>query len=203
MSATISYAIFGYLSGSVLYARVVSALLGCGDVTADSSDGNPGTANAFTNGGFLCGVLTLLGDLGKGFLPVHLFLRCAPDAPLLLAALVLAAPVIGHAFPIFYHFRGGKAIAVIFGCLLGLLPFAAPLLTLAAIFVFFSLVVRVTPHFYRTAITYLATVLLLPFTGCSLLFRTAFLLMAITVCLRLYLSHENKENVKVQLLWIH
>ena len=76
-------------------------------------------------------------------------------------AFVIAAPVIGHIFPIFFRFRGGKGIAVTFGCLLGLLPSWQPLAWLAAFFIFFSVVVRITPHYYRTLITYLCTFLCL------------------------------------------
>ena len=64
-------------------------------------------------GGFLCGLLTLSGDLLKGFVPVQLYMHNAgTDAGL---ALVLAAPVLGHAFPLFYGFRGGKGVATILG----------------------------------------------------------------------------------------
>ena len=58
--------LLGYLSGSILFARVSMALLHKGYILTASKDGNPGTANAFRYGGFLCGTLTLSGDLLKG-----------------------------------------------------------------------------------------------------------------------------------------
>lgn len=71
-------------------------------------DKNPGTFNVFQYGGFLCGTLTLCGDLLKGFLPVFLY-RCgnmrAADMGL---AFVLAAPVFGHILPAFHKFRGAR-----------------------------------------------------------------------------------------------
>ena len=74
------FAVFGYLCGSVLFARLFSAAMGK-DILCSSKDGNPGTSNAFQYGGFFCGLLTLLGDLCKGFLPVWLFLRTEEPRP--------------------------------------------------------------------------------------------------------------------------
>lgn len=68
-----------------------------------------------------CGTLTLICELLKGFLPVYLYLRGRSPAECpAIFALILAAPVLGHAFSVFYGFHGGKGIAVSFGCLLGL-----------------------------------------------------------------------------------
>ena len=88
MIRMIEYMILGYLSGSVLYARVFSRLLGKDNIYDRSKDRNPGTANAFTYGGFWCGAGTLLGDLIKGFVPVWLYLRGASGSPTLALALV-------------------------------------------------------------------------------------------------------------------
>lgn len=68
------YLLACYLSGSILYAHMWGRLLCRKDITAGTRDGNPDTANAFMEGGFLCGILTLICDLGKGFAPVWLFL---------------------------------------------------------------------------------------------------------------------------------
>ena len=115
------FAGLGYLSGSVLYAQIFLRLFRGRDVRTVSEDENPGTANAFLGGGAVCGVLALAGDLCKGMLPVQWALQnCDMRCPWF--ALVLAAPVIGHAWPIFFRFRGGKAIAVSFGVLLGIAP---------------------------------------------------------------------------------
>ena len=101
------YVILGYLSGSVLYAQVFARILKREGMIERSKDRNPGTANAFMYGGFWCGVLTLAGDLLKGFLPVYFFMQnTAQEHPeAVWCALVIAAPVVGHAFPCFYGFR--------------------------------------------------------------------------------------------------
>ena len=145
------FAGLGYFSGSVLYAQIFLRLFRGRDVRTVSEDENPGTANAFLGGGVVCGVLALAGDLCKGMLPVQWALQnCDMRCPWF--ALVLAAPVIGHAWPIFFRFRGGKAIAVSFGVLLGIAPVCpVPLAALAFFYLFFSLVVRISPHAWRIA----------------------------------------------------
>ena len=153
MLTSLCFTVFGYLSGSILFARVYAGLFGK-DLITDSKDGNPGTSNAFIYGGMACGILTLLGDLIKGVLPVLLYLRMTRGNIDAYFAPVLAAPVLGHIFPVFYRFKGGKGIAVSFGCLLGMLPVSQPLLTLAVIYVVLSVGICVSPHYYRTIVTY-------------------------------------------------
>lgn len=202
---TIFFILYGYLSGSVLYAWVFAHMLKKEDIIGRSKDGNPGTANAFLYGGAVCGILTLTGDLLKGFLPVWLYMRCGRDASTtaLSMALVLTAPVIGHAFSVFHRFEGGKGIAVSFGCLLGLMPVWQPVLLLAAFFLLFSLILRITPHFYRTGAAYLcasaAAGILKLWAGIQL----GFWMITSVVLLRLHLSRELKDKMKVRLLWRH
>lgn len=200
---TVFFILIGYLSGSVLYARVFASLFGKSDFMEKSSDHNPGTANAFQYGGFWCGLLTLIGDLLKGFLPVFLYMtRVRPELDIGLSlALVMAAPVVGHAFPALYHFRGGKGIAVSFGCLLGLLPIWQPVVTLAVFFIFFSVVLKITPHYHRTLATYLCSAVSLFFMADSRVIRIGFLLIASVVILKLLTSKEDKEQMEVKLLW--
>lgn len=191
-----------YLCGSVLFARLAVDLFGKAAILSESRDANPGTANAFQYGGFWCGVLVLCGDLAKGFLPVRVCLAHADvfdRAPLLLA-LALAAPVVGHAFPLFYRFHGGKGIAVTFGCLLGLLPMWEPAAYFALVFVFFSVILRVSPHFYRTVVTYLVTLGLL-FFRCPPVVWSGFLFLSCAVLLRFHLSKEERERPVVNVLW--
>lgn len=205
MMETAMYVLLGYLSGSVLYAKVFTRIFQKEGAIEQSNDQNPGTANAFLFGGFWCGILTLAGDLLKGFLPVFLFVHGImprrPDA--LLSALVIAAPVIGHAFPIFYEFKGGKGIAVTFGCLLGLCPFWKPVAVLALFFIFFSVVLRITPHFYRTLAAYVFSLAVILCMVDGKVLKAGFFLITVTVCGRLLLSREEKQDMEVKLLWKH
>lgn len=197
------FCLLGYLSGSVLYARVFSRLMHKPQVLESSKDHNPGTANAFQLGGFWCGLLTLVCDLAKGFVPVFLFTRSIPMMPSAswwLAA-VLAAPALGHIFPVYYRFHGGKGIAVTFGCLLGLFPMWEPFAILAAVFIFFSVGLRITPHYHRTIATYGAVAAALFLLKLPLPICVGFLIISCAVCVRLRLSPEERERPKVNLLW--
>lgn len=117
-------------------------------------------------------------------------------------ALVLAAPVVGHAFPLWHHFKGGKGIATTFGVLMGLLPLWKPLILFALIFVFFSVIIQVQPHMYRTVVTYLVTLVWL-ISRFPLGVWGGFSLISGTVLLRLHMSKEERERLAVKLLWMH
>lgn len=202
---TAGFVVLGYLSGSILYARVFAHLFGKEEMIENSRDKNPGTANAFMYGGFLCGLLTLICDIGKGFIPVFLFMRAAgqlrPGA--IATSLVLAAPVVGHVFPLFYRFKGGKGIAATFGSLLGLFPALKPAVILAVFFIFFSVVLRVSPHFYRTLTAYLCALFCMAFSIDGKAVVTGFAIITVVVCIRMFASPEEKEKMKVKLLWMH
>ena len=204
MGKALLFILIGYLSGSVLYAKVWGKLL-CGtDITQGSTDGNPGTANAFVQGGFWCGVLTLFCELLKGILPVYFYMKGMDPEALLdgWSALVIAAPVLGHTFPIFQKFHGGKGIAVSFGSLLGLYPYWRPVLMFAIIFIFFSVVIRVEPHFYRTIAAYLVTLAGFFMTNVAPAVRVGFGIITIIVCIRMKLSTEERERMRIKLLWM-
>ncbi len=199
---TLFFVLAGYLSGNVLYAQVFARLLHKGDVVKMSRDHNPGAANAFRYGGFWCGVLTLVCDLLKGFLPVFFYGVAEADPGGLSLALVMTAPVIGHAFPICSHFQGGKAIAVSFGSLLGLLPVWKPVMLLAMFFIFFSVVLRITPHYQRTLLTYLCTAISMFFVAEERAIGVGFLMISSVVFIKMLQSKEEKEQMEVQLLWM-
>ena len=198
MLISLCFTVFGYLCGSILFARVYGALFGK-DLISNSADGNPGTSNAFIYGGMLCGTLTLLGDLIKGFLPVFLYLYMTRGNTDIYLAPVLAAPVLGHILPCFYRFRGGKGIAVSFGCLLGLLPAALPLLTLAAIYILLSVAARISPHYYRTIVTYCLFAAICARFAASAGVTLGCALISLFVIFRHLKSREKKQKFEVSL----
>lgn len=197
----IPYILLGYLSGSLLWARYFGFLFTKQDITADSSDGNPGAFNAFHNGGFWCGFLTLCFDMLKGFLPVMLYCRGGALLPRLGLTLVMAAPVFGHAHSVFHGFRGGKGIAVSFGCLLGLMPDLRPVLVLAVVFVLFSVVIKIPSHYHRTMATYIVSVPIFFTAVRDWAVRMGFFFIAETVILKLLGSREEKEQFEVKFGW--
>jgi glycerol-3-phosphate acyltransferase PlsY len=115
--------LLGYLIGSISFAVVVSRLMGLDDPRAYGS-GNPGATNVLRSGNKKAAILTLMLDALKGFIPV-----CAVvtfGAPYGLgegtAALVGLAAFLGHLWPVFFGFKGGKGVATGAGMLLGLNP---------------------------------------------------------------------------------
>lgn len=155
MGSQIGMIAVGILCGSILFSRYLPALLKKVDIVALSRDHNPGTANAFQYAGVPVGILCLVGDLFKGILPIHIALRLGLESGCLFS-LVMAAPVLGHAYSLFHRGKGGKAIAVSFGVLIGLMPIhTEPIFALCVIYLFFSLVIRIRPHTRRTRITYI------------------------------------------------
>lgn len=203
MLRTLIFTTIGYLSGSILFARLFGQILKKKDITLESPDQNPGTFNAFRNGGFLCGTLTLCGDLMKGFLPVFLYLRTDAVAENIGLAFVLAAPVFGHILPVFHMFQGGKGIAVSFGCLLGLLPEYRPMVILAFFFLFFSLIVKVTPNYHKTFFTYLFSVIGMGIFVPNMSISFGFMLIAGLIMLKLLFSAEKKGKCRVKMVWKH
>lgn len=108
-----------YLLGSVATAIVVSRLLGLPDPRTMGS-GNPGATNVLRTGRKGAALATLLGDLLKGLLPVALA-RLVEVGEVTLIATALAA-FLGHIYPVYFQFRGGKGVATALGVLLGLAP---------------------------------------------------------------------------------
>ena len=198
------FSLIGYLCGSILFANLFSKVFRKENILEQSKDHNPGAANAYHYGGFWCGTCTLCGDLLKGFIPIFLFTLFIPIHEMNIKyAIVLASPVIGHAFPIFNRLKGGKGIAVTFGCLLGLLPYALPVLLFASVFIFFSVLIKISPHFYRTIFAYIATLIFLGLMKTEIVICVGFFIITLIVCLRLHLSKEEREKLKVRFAWMH
>lgn len=204
MIEAIRFIIIGYLSGSILFARICAKIFNKQSILMESKDWNPGTANAFKYGGFICGIITLLGDLAKGFIPVFLYLNffVGNDNYYLLTAMVIAAPVVGHAFPLFFRFQGGKGIATSFGCLLGCFPNLTTVLIFALLFILFTVGIRITPHFACTFVTYIATLIVIICLQLSPSIIFGYAIMSATVILRLHLSKEVREKTEVKLFWM-
>lgn len=153
------FIICGYLLGSIMFGYIVPKIFKDVDTRKVSNDGNPGAANAFIHGGIVCGSLTLLLELLKGFIPIFVAKNML-NVNNILFSFVMIAPVIGHAYPLYLRFSGGgKCIAVSFGCLLGLFPYLEIALTLALWYLFFSLIIIIKPHSLRTVITFLCFII--------------------------------------------
>ncbi len=115
--------LLGYLIGSISFAVVVSRLMGLDDPRAYGS-GNPGATNVLRSGNKTAAVLTLLLDALKGFIPVWAVVAFGGLWGLdeSAAAMVGMAAFLGHLWPVFFGFKGGKGVATGAGVLMGLNP---------------------------------------------------------------------------------
>ena len=137
---TVLIVLAAYALGSVSFAILLSRLFGMADPRSYGS-GNPGATNVLRTGRKLVAALTLLGDGGKGWLAVWLAQQWTGQTALLGMDVLLAgvAVFVGHLFPAFHGFRGGKGVATAAGVLLAFDPWLGlgTLATWVAIFAFF------------------------------------------------------------------
>lgn len=105
-----------YLIGSISSAIIICRLMGLPDPREQGS-GNPGATNVMRIGGKKAAAITLLGDLLKGLIPVYIA-NLLGVSDVLLALIGLAA-FVGHLYPVFFKFKGGKGVATSIGVLLG------------------------------------------------------------------------------------
>jgi len=143
-----SFVLLGYLLGSVSTAIITCRMMGLPDPRTQGSH-NPGATNVLRFGGKKAAAVTLFGDLLKGLLPV-LAASIAGASELGLAGTALAA-FLGHLYPLFFGFQGGKGVATAFGVILGLSPWVALMALLT--WLIMSVTVRISSLSALTAAT--------------------------------------------------
>jgi glycerol-3-phosphate acyltransferase PlsY len=121
-------AVIAYLIGSLSFAVIVSRLFGLADPRSYGS-GNPGATNVLRSGNKAAAILTLLFDALKGYIPVVIAQHM--DMTTLTVTSVGLGAFIGHLWPIFFKFEGGKGVATAAGVLLGFSPALGGLVLLA------------------------------------------------------------------------
>ncbi len=126
--------ILSYLLGSIPFGFVITRYYAGIDIRTEGS-GNIGFTNVLRVVGKKAAILTLAGDTLKGFLPVVAAKLLFDDNSLSAAAGIIA--VIGHDFPVFLRFKGGKGVATSFGALFGLIPLAGVFTLLIWLIVFY------------------------------------------------------------------
>jgi glycerol-3-phosphate acyltransferase PlsY len=136
---TVLLVVLGYLAGSISTAILVCRAMGLPDPRSEGSR-NPGATNVLRFGGRKAAAITLAGDFLKGLLPV-LLARWAGVEEIGLALTALAA-FLGHLYPVFFGFEGGKGVATAFGAILGLSWPAA--LAALAIWLLMAFVVKIS-----------------------------------------------------------
>ncbi len=159
--ATVAAMVAAYLVGSLSFAVIISRAMGLQDPRSYGSK-NPGATNVLRSGNRAAAVLTLVFDALKGYVPVLLVLLAGPRFGLgeTAAAFVGLAAFVGHLWPVFFRFQGGKGVATAAGVLLAFNPMlgAATLLTWLIVAAFFrysslaSLVAAAFAPFYQALI---------------------------------------------------
>ncbi|HUK05820.1 MAG TPA: glycerol-3-phosphate 1-O-acyltransferase PlsY [Burkholderiales bacterium] len=140
---TLIVALAAYALGSISFAVLVSRLMGLPDPRSYGSR-NPGATNVLRSGSKLAAVLTLAGDTGKGALAVGLTVLVTGESPIAGydAPIAGAMALLGHLYPAFHAFKGGKGVATAAGVLLALNPWlgVGALATFAVLIAFFRIV---------------------------------------------------------------
>ncbi|MEQ7920097.1 glycerol-3-phosphate 1-O-acyltransferase PlsY [Xanthomonas sp. WHRI 1810A] len=174
-------ALLAYLLGSLSFAILLSRLTGSPDPREEGS-GNAGATNMLRLAGKKLAILTLIGDLCKGLMPVLIAAWIELD-PKQQGWIGLCA-VVGHLFPLYFRFRGGKGVATAAGVLLGLYPPAA-LLALAAWLL----------TFYLTRTSSLAALIATPLTLPLLAWQEPHALVPMTL-LTLLIVWRHRRNLR-------
>ena len=178
-------ALAAYLLGSISFAIVVSRLMRLPDPRGYGS-GNPGATNVLRSGSKPAAALTLAGDAAKGWLAVWLAILYTGEAPAagLEAPLAGLCAFLGHLFPLFHRFQGGKGVATAAGVLMGIDPWLG-LATLASF--------GVVAAFFRMAS--LASIVAAVFAACFTFWlfglRPVTVAVAVIAALLVARHHEN------------
>lgn len=186
---TVLLAVAAYLIGSVSFAVIVSRLFGLPDPRTYGS-GNPGATNVLRSGRKSAAIITLLGDALKGWIPVGLAARFAPPADVEVAmALAAALAVIGHMYPVFHRFQGGKGVATALGVLFGIHTYIA--LGAAGTWIIMALFFRMSSLASITAAAFapFATWMFYGFT------HPFFVSVVIVAVLLIYRHHANIKKI--------
>ena len=174
--------IFSYLLGSIPTGYIIGALAGI-DIRKVGS-GNVGATNVARTVGKTKGLLTLTADVAKGFIPVFVALRFGLSNTAV--ASVGVAAFLGHLYPVFLKFQGGKGVATALGVLLALAPMAT--LVLVAVFgvvVFFSRIASVSS---------IAAAVAAPITLWSFSYPPT--IVAVSVFLAVMIILRHRENIR-------
>ena len=172
-----------YLFGSVSSAIIVCKVMGLPDPRSSGSN-NPGATNVLRIGGKKAAAITLLGDVLKGLIPVLIVKMVSEDA--MIVSLAAGAAFLGHLYPVFFGFRGGKGVATASGVYLGL----SWQLTLVLLGVW--LVVAVL--FRYSSLAALIAAAVAPVVVYFLLPGTPYLVLTVVIAILLFWRH--RENIK-------
>jgi glycerol-3-phosphate acyltransferase PlsY len=174
--------LFAYLLGSVPVGVILARIKGADPRKVGS--GNIGATNVMRAAGKTTGILTLVGDILKGFLPI--LIAVAFEEPILVVAAVGLAAFLGHLFPLFLKFKGGKGVATALGVYLCLDPFAV----LIAVVVFVLVLIK----WRYVSLGSLAGVAVIPLALYLLNAQNYYVYLALIIGTLIFIKH--KDNIR-------
>ena len=175
--------LFSYLIGSVTFGMLVPRMMGSSVDVRKQGSGSVGATNVLRTQGKLQAAIVLLGDVLKGLIAAWVGLWIAGDAGGCVAGL---CAIIGHCFPVYFGFKGGKAVATAAGILLALFP--QSMLVLLPVFLI------VTAFSKIVSMGSLAATLSLLL--CIVLFQPSFPASIYSVCAVILIVWKHRENIK-------
>ena len=190
---SIEVLLLGYFLGSFPSGLVFSKISGGNDIRKTGS-GNIGATNVLRTGSKLLALLTLISDLGKGFLTIKIANLINPEIDI--ASIAALGCIMGHVFPIWTKFKGGKGVATAIGVLLAL----AWKVAIAIIIIWFFVAI-ITKYSSLAAVITFTT---LPFLAAAL--ETEFQPLALCIMVIIWITHKKniqrllkKEETKINL----
>jgi len=186
---TAIYIIAAYLIGSISFALVSSKLFGLADPRTYGS-GNPGATNVLRTGNKKAALMTLIGDAAKGWLVIWLGIQYGHQWSLSNTAIACGsvAVFIGHLWPVFSGFQGGKGVATALGVLLGINPFLGLIVLITWLVVAFI-------WRYSSLSAIIAAIFAPFYYGLMVGFNTQFIAIVIMSALLLSRHRQNISNL--------
>ena len=177
--------LFGYFLGSIPFGLILTKISGLGDIRNIGS-GNVGATNVLRTGNKLIAFLVLCLDIFKGFVPFLILKFYFNDVSLLNKIIICHFAVIGHIFPIWLKFKGGKGVATYIGFLLGTNPY----ISISFLIVWF-IVAIITKY---SSLSSLIAIFVAPLFFIFINFNFYIVIFFIYLSMIIYLKHS--ENLK-------
>lgn len=171
-----------YLIGSIPIGVILARLKG--KDPRKTGSGNIGATNVMRSAGRAFGIITLIGDIMKGFIPTLVVIRL--EEPNLFVAFIGLAAFLGHLFPVFLKFRGGKGVATATGIFLAINPLA-----ILICFVMFAIIFFIWKY---VSLGSLSGTAIIPFTLACMKVPQTYILLSVFIACGIFIKH--KDNIK-------
>ncbi len=188
--------ILGFLSGSVLYAKLLPKLFYGINIVECSEDKNPGTSNVFKYCGKKCGTLTGMLEFAKGFFPVVLG-NCIVNVQESgrWFGFIIIAPILGHMFSIFHDWNGGMGIAPTFGTLIAVFQQCQLLIVLVGIYAVARFLLKFKQQYHRTLTVFGTFMVLTLLLENSEIYRQVYFIVACIICVKCICTAVSSQKV--------